>query len=197
MRGPEYVRDVIRDMLAEMVPARLAMILAELEVDEPDPAEVSFVLADSLQELSPDMLPVVAVRSPGFVDEERAGSTAWLPQYDISVLVGCDLRVFGTEGHDRAGRARDRLLRAVRESVLSVHGIDNSGADGDVEFLRKRGNRARMGAGDPQTLAGLALSVGTYEFQVRVTEVLVPLVPLEPVEAVDLGVSGVDASQSV
>lgn len=197
MRGHEYVRDEVRFLLQSRVPARLAMQLAALEVDEPDPAEVSFVLADSLQELSPDMLPVVAVRSTDATVDSRAGATV-LMVYDLQILVACDVRVFGDEGAQRATRCRDRLLLAVRESLWSVSGLatPEGASDGGIEFLPAKRSE-RTGRGDPQTLAGLALSVGTVDLRARVTEVLDPLVPFEPVEAVDLGVSGVDASQSV
>lgn len=195
MRGHEYVRRVLLDYLADAVPVRLAAILADVDGDEPVPGEVSFVLADSLQDVTGDLYPLVAMRSSEAVDDERAGDGVWLVTYDLQAMVACEHRTSGDEGFQRAGVARDRLMLAVREALWAVRGMACDAEDGDVEFLPGR-RPERTGRGKDQSLSGLALSVGTVDFRVRVTEALSAPAPV-PVVGVDVGVSVRDASEDL
>lgn len=195
MRGHEYVRDAVRGYLAASVPARLAAHLAVIGEVEPDPASVSFVLADSLQDIE-DGWPLVAVRSTDSPEAQKLTSTSWEFTYDLEIMVACDHNVYGADGYDVASRARDRLLLAVRESLLRVQGMDTSAVDGQIRFLPGK-RPERTGRGNQETLSGVALAAGTAALRVRVHEVLADLDPAETVTTVDLAVSGIDASQPI
>lgn len=195
MRGHEYVRDAVRGYLGDSVPVRLAAHLTDIGQAEPDPATVTFLLADSLQDIS-DGFPVVAVRSADATDEQRHGAESFQVTYALEVMVACDHRTYGAEGFDQASRARDRLLLAVRESLWRVKGMKSPDADGNIEFLP--GKRVeRTGRGNMQTLDGVALAVGTVALRARVTEILSDLTPPDDIEGVDVSVSGVDSSESI
>lgn len=197
MRGHEYIRDALKGYLEQAVPLFLAAHLSDIGAAEPDPAEVSFELADSLQDLvDGDPFPVVAIRSSDAPDSQSLGGGRWAFVYDLEVMVACDHRSYGTEGYRSATRARDRLLLAVREALLSVKGLESGEDDGSVEFLPGK-RREQTGRGNQQTLAGVALAVGTIDLRARVTESLTALAALEQINEIDLSVSGLDASQTL
>lgn len=200
MRGHEYIRDALRAYLETAVPLFLTAHLTDIGEAEPVPADVSFVLADSLQDVveTEDIAPypVVAVRSTDGDVEQKTGITSWTFLYDLEVMVAVDHRTYGAEGYKAATRSRDRLLLAVRSALLSVSGLDSGEADGDVEFLPGK-RREQTGRGNQQSLSGVALAVGTLSFRARVTERLSVPPALEQIGAVDLSVSGVDASQTL
>lgn len=199
MRGHEYVRDALCNYLAGAVPLLLAAHLADIGQTDPDPSEVRFVLADSLQDVveteSEGPYPVVAVRSSDAEDSQNLGGGLWAFTYDLEVMVACDHRVYGPQGYRRATRARDRLLLAVRESLLTVRGMASADPDGDISFLPGK-RREQTGRGNQQTLSGVALAVGTVDLRARVTESLAP-VAAEQIEAIDLTVSGLDAAETL
>lgn len=197
MRGHEYIRDALKGYLEQAVPLFLAAHLADIGATEPDPTEVSFELADSLQDLvDGDPFPVVAIRSSDAPDSQSLGGGKWAFTYDLEVMVACDHRAYGTEGYRSATRARDRLLLAVREALLHVKGLESGEDDGRVEFLPGK-RREQTGRGNQQTLAGVALAVGTIDLRARVTESLTALAALEQINEIDLSVSGLDASQTL
>lgn len=196
MRGHEYIRDALKGYLEQAVPLFLSAHLTSIGASEPVPSEVTFELADSLQDLvDGDPFPVVAIRSSDTPDQQSLGGGRWAFTYDIEVMVACDHRTYGTDGYRAATRARDRLLLAVRESLLNVKGLDSGEDDGSVEFLPGK-RREQTGRGNQQTLAGVALAVGTIDLRARVTESLTALSALEQIDAIDMSVvSGLDASQ--
>lgn len=197
MRGHEYIRDEVRGFLESTVPLFLAAHLADLGESEPAPASVSYLLADSLQELPADIFPVVAVRSTDSVDDQPFREGVWGMVYTLQVMVACDHRTYGATGYEQASRYRDRLLLAVREALYRVSGVKSADEDGDIEFLPGK-RPERTGKGNQETLAGVALAAGTIDFRVRVTEMLGNAgVPTERIDGVDLSVSGVDAGQVV
>jgi len=199
MRGHEYLRDVVRDYLEQSVPVLLAAHLAEIEQTFPDPAELNFVLADSLQDVveteNEAPYPVVAVRSAVAEDSQNLGGRTWAYTYGLKVMVACDHRVYGAEGYRMATRARDRLMLAVREALLAVRGMTNDGDDGDVELMPGK-RREGTGRGNQQSLSGVALAAGEIDVRARVVERLAPAAA-EQIAAVDMSVTGVDASQQL
>ena len=166
MRGHEYVRDAVCNYLADAVPALLTAHLASIGQAEPAPGGVTFLLADSLQDITTDF-PVVAVRSTDATDDQRFSPETYGITYDLEVMVACDHRAYGDAGFDQASRARDRLLLAVREALWRVKGMMSSADDGDIEFLPGK-RTERTGRGNVQTLDGVAMAVGTVSLRARV-----------------------------
>lgn len=196
MRGHEYVRDVISWHLSQFVPPILAAHLADIGETEPNPADLSFILADSLQEVPEGSWPVVAVRSTLSPKSTRITSRSYERTYRVEVMVACDHHVYGEEGYEVASRARDRLIGAVRDAFDVVSGIDTDEPDGQIRFLQ--GNRPEaIGKGNAEDLVGVALAVGTKELMVACHELLPVWNPPESITTVDLTVSGADASQSI
>ena len=119
MRGHEYIREAIRTYLESAVPVRLAAHLAANGLTSPNVADLRFLLADGLQEITD--FPAVIVRSTDATDDTRTADGTWRIVYDVEVVVACDHRVHGdAEG---ASKDRDRVLLAVREAVYFAAGL--------------------------------------------------------------------------
>lgn len=186
MKGHEYVREAIRTYLESTVPARLAAHLAANSLTSPDPAALTFLLADGLQEITD--FPAVIVRSTDATDDTHTGGDTWQIVYDLEVIVACDHRVHGdAEG---ASKDRDRVLLAVREAVYAVAGLTE---DIDV-FPAKRPEQTGAAS---ETRAGVPLAAGTLKFRAAVLETLADLDPPETISAVDQSVDGYSADQTL
>ena len=186
MRGHEYVREALRTYLESTVPARLAAHLAADSLTSPDPAALTFLLADGLQEITD--FPAVIVRSTDATDDTHTGGDTWQIVYDLEVIVACDHRIHGdAEG---ASKDRDRVLLAVREAVYFAAGLTE---DIDI-FPSKRSEQTGAAA---ETRAGVPLAAGTLKFRAAVLETLADLDPPETIRAVDQSVDGYSADQTL
>ena len=186
MRGHEYIREAIRTYLESAVPVRLAAHLAANGLTSPNVADLRFLLADGLQEITD--FPAVIVRSTDATDDTRTADGTWRIVYDVEVVVACDHRVHGdAEG---ASKDRDRVLLAVREAVYFAAGLTE-----DIDIFPAK--RAEQTGAAAETRAGVPLAAGTLKFRAAVLETLADLDPPETIKAVDQSVDGYSADQTL
>ena len=186
MRGHEYIREAIRTYLESAVPVRLAAHLAANGLTSPNVADLRFLLADGLQEITD--FPAVIVRSTDATDDTRTADGTWRIVYDVEVVVACDHRVHGdAEG---ASKDRDRVLLAVREAVYFAAGLTE-----DIDIFPAK--RAEQTGAAAETRAGVPLAAGTLKFRAAVLETLADLDPPETIRAVDQSVDGYSADQTL
>lgn len=182
MKGHEYIRETIRTYLEATVPTRLTAHLSANGLTSPNPADLTFLLADGLQEIT--NFPAVIVRSTDSDDDTRTADGTWRITYDLEVIVACDHRVHGDA--EAASKDRDRVLLAVREAIYSVAGLTD-----DIDIAPRKRPEATGAAAE--TRAGVPLAAGTLRFRASVLETLAVLDPPEDVTDVDLSVGGYDA----
>ncbi len=186
MRGHEYIREAIRTYLESAVPVRLAAHLAANGLTSPNVADLRFLLADGLQEITD--FPAVIVRSTDATDDTRTADGTWRIVYDVEVVVACDHRVHGdAEG---ASKDRDRVLLAVREAVYFAAGLTE-----DIDIFPAK--RAEQTGAAAETRAGVPLAAGTLKFRAAVLETLADLDPPETITNVDQTVTGYAADQTL
>ena len=186
MRGHEYIREAIRTYLESAVPVRLAAHLAANGLTSPNVADLRFLLADGLQEITD--FPAVIVRSTDATDDTRTADGTWRIVYDVEVVVACDHRVHGdAEG---ASKDRDRVLLAVREAVYFAAGLTE-----DIDIFPAK--RAEQTGAAAETRAGVPLAAGRLKFRAAVLETLADLDPPETIRAVDQSVDGYSADQTL
>ena len=120
MKGHEYARAQVRAHLQAKVPARLAAIKAALQATTPA-APAAYLLADRLP-TDPALYPCILINSTG-VPRMRSqavyadgDSADFIVVYDLRIVVACRTDVAG--GDEAASVDRDRLLLAVRETLL-------------------------------------------------------------------------------
>jgi|JI10StandDraft_1071094.scaffolds.fasta_scaffold44688_6 hypothetical protein len=186
MRGHEYIREAVRTYLEAAVPTRLAAHLAANGLTTPEPADVTFVLADGLQDITD--FPVVVVRSTDATNDTWTADGTWSVLYDLEVIVACDHRTHGD--YEGASKDRDRLLLAVREALYRITGLTE-----DIDIVP--GKRSEQTGAASMSLAGVPLAAGTVKFIARVLETLDDLAPPEDVGAVDVSAAAFDASQTI
>jgi hypothetical protein len=186
VRGHEYIREAVRTHLEATVPARLTAHLTANSLTSPDPAALTFLLADGLQDITD--FPAVIVRSTDSSDDTRTADGTWQITYDIEVIVACDHRIHGDA--EAASKDRDRLLLAVREAVYAVSGLTD-----DIDIAPRK--RPEQTGAASETRAGVPLAAGTLKFTARVLETLADLDPPEDADTVDLSVGGYAANQTL
>ena len=186
MKGHEYIREAIRTYLEDTVPTRLQAHLTANGLTSPAVADLTFLLADGLQEITD--FPAVIVRSTDSDDDTRTSDGTWRITYDIEVIVACDHRVHGDA--ESASKDRDRVLLAVREAIYSAAGLTN-----DIDIAPRK--RPEQTGAASETRAGVPLAAGTLKFRASVLETLVDLDPPEDIDDVDLSADGYDASQDL
>jgi len=182
VRGHEYIREAVRTYLETAVPVRLAAHLAANGLTSPEPAELTFLLEDTLQGVT--SFPAVLVKSTGATLDKWVSTRTFWYVYDVEIIVACDHRVHGS--FEAASVDRDRVLLAVRESVLAAAGLPD-----DID-IPARAMPEETGAA-VETLAGVPLAAGTVRFTARVVETVADLDPPETIGAADLSVDGYDA----
>jgi len=186
MRGHEYIREAIRTYLESAVPVRLTAHLAANGLTSPNVADLRFLLADGLQEITD--FPAVIVSSTDATDDTRTADGTWRIVYDVEVVVACDHRVHGdAEG---ASKDRDRVLLAVREAVYFAAGLTE-----DIDIFPAK--RAEQTGAAAETRSGVPLAAGTLKFRAAVLETLADLDPPETISAVDQSVDGYSADQTL
>lgn len=184
MRGHEYVREAIRTYLETEVPVRLSAHLTANSLTSPS-TMVTFLLQDVLEGVT--TFPVVLVKSTSAAAVKWVGQRTWWYGYDLEIVVACDHRVHGS--YEAASTDRDRLLLAVRESILTMSGLPD-----DIDL--QPGQWQEDTGAAVQTLAGVPLAAGTMKFTVRLTETVADLDPPEDMDAYDLTATGLDAGQT-
>lgn len=174
MKGHEYARAQVKTHLAATVGARLSAIRSALTVSTPaNPAAGSYLLSDTLP-VDPAVYPCVVVMSTGSPRIRKqstyaAGDSAdFICVYDVRVVVAC--RTDSAGGEEAASVDRDRLLLAVRESLLGRANLPV-----DLEILTDD-MREETGAAS-QDLRGRPLAAGQVTFTVAVLETLTPAAP--------------------
>lgn len=191
MRGHEYVRATLRDHLAATVPGRLAAIRAALEVATPtNPPAGAYLLADGLP-TDPALYPCVVVMSTGSPTMRRQSVIAsgdagdYVVGYSLTVVVACRTDTAG--GEELASRDRDRLMLAVRESVLG-----RGSFPADFELLTQDISEETGAAA--QDLRGRPLAAGQISLGAAVLETLEPISPPDELEETEIDVAGYSAS---
>jgi len=160
-------------MLENEVPARLALIRETLTVDPenpvtwpPDPR--SYVLADELP-LKEEQYPAVLITSTtsGVDTPVQAGLGEFIYEYTLNV--SCAVVSTRHGGQTQASIGRDRILLAIRESLLL-----NSQLANDC-FAVVRSANEQTGAAI-ENLQSKPMSLGSITFAVRVIEELQDLI---------------------
>ena len=187
MRGHEYARAQVKAHLAATVGPRLAAIRSALTVTTPtNPAAGAYLLADSLP-TDPNLYPVVVIMSTGAPRIRRqsvsaAGDTSdFIVVYDLRVVVACRTDVAG--GDEAASVDRDRLLLAVRESLLGRANLPS-----DLEMVV--GDLAEETGAAAQDLRGRPLAAGEVTFSVAVLETLAAIPAPDALEESEIDTTG-------
>lgn len=176
MKGHEYARAQVKAHLAATVGPRLTAIRSAPTpalTTPPNPAAGSYLLSDQLP-VDPALYPCVVIMSTGSPRIRKqsvygAGdSTDFICVYDLRVVVACRTDTAG--GEEAASVDRDRLLLAVRESLLG-----RANLPADLEILTDD-MREETGAAS-QDLRGRPLAAGQVTFTVAVLETLTPATP--------------------
>lgn len=169
MKGHEYPRQLLADMLAVQVPLRLDAIRAAVTVDPeapetwpPDPK--AYLLADELP-LKEEKYPAVLITSSSAsIDRNiQAGLGEFI--YEYALTVGCAVVADRHGGETKSSLGRDRILLAIREALVL-----NAQLAPDC-FAVVRALTEETGAA-VETLQGKAMSLGNITFAVRVVEEL-------------------------
>ena len=187
MRGHEYARAQVKAHLAATVGPRLAAIRSALTVTTPtNPAAGAYLLADSLP-TDPNLYPVVVIMSTGAPRIRRQSVTAsgdsadFIVVYDLRVVVACRVDVAG--GEEAASVDRDRLLLAVRESLLG-----RANLPADLEMVV--GDLAEETGAAAQDLRGRPLAAGEVTFSVAVLETLAAIPAPDALEESEIDTTG-------
>lgn len=166
MKGHEYPRQLLAEMLSVEVPKRLAKIRSSASDEYRNwPADPkSFLLADQLPAKEEQYPAVLITSSSASVDSNiQAGLGEFIYEYALTIGVAVVASRHGGEAWSSVGR--DRILLAVREALM----LNASLAD-DC-FAVVRGLSEQTGAA-VETLQGKPMSLGNITFAVRVVEVL-------------------------
>lgn len=169
MKGHEYPRQLLAEMLEVQVPLRLAKIRAAATVDPevpelwpPDPK--SYLLADELP-MKEEKYPSVLVTSSSAAVDSNIQSGLGEFIYEYTLTVGCAVVADRHGGETKSSLGRDRILLAIRESLLLNAQL------ADDCFAVVRALTEETGAAI-ENLQSKAMSLGNITFAVRVIEEL-------------------------
>jgi hypothetical protein len=186
MRGHEYARTMVRTRLQSVLPVRLAAIRASLDVTTPiNPPTAGYLLTDVLPS-DPAAYPCVIVMSTSAPRIKRQsvaadGDTAgYICIYTVRVAVAC--RVDEVGGEEKASIDRDRLMLAVRESLMTRTSMPD-----DVDIITDDITE-QVGAA-AQDLRGRPLAAGEIQVQVACLETLAPIPAPDLIEDSEAAVS--------
>lgn len=165
MKGHEYPRQLIKQMLEARVPQRLAAIRAAAAVEpEWPPNPKAYLLADTLpakEEQYPCVLVTSSEASP--VSAVQAGLGDFIYEYQLSVGVAV---VAGRHGGEVAASiGRDRILLAVREALRLYARL----ADDCVVYTK---SMPEVTGAPGENMQSAPLSLGNISVTVAVTEAL-------------------------
>ena len=163
MKGHEYPRQLVREMLEQQVPARLELLRAVLETDWPANPR-AYLLADQLP-LKEEQYPCVLVTSTTAAPDIaiQAGLGEFIYEYALTIGVAVVSSRHG--GETVASVGRDRILLAVREALML-----NANLAPDC-FLVVRNLSEQTGAA-VETMQSKSMSLGNITLAVRVIETL-------------------------
>lgn len=163
MKGHEYPRSLIKEMLEAQVPARLDKLRADLDTDWPGNPK-AYLLADSLPMKEEQYPCVLVTATSASVDTNiQAGLGEFIYEYALTVQVAVIASRHGGEAVASIGR--DRILLAVREALML-----NAQLAPDC-FAVVRAVTEQTGAA-VENLQGKPMSLGNITFAVRVVEEL-------------------------
>lgn len=192
MKGHEYPRRMLKAMLEERVPQRLAVIRANAQSEEewpPDPR--AYLLADALP-MKEEQYPCVLITSSEATTANalQGGLGDFVYEYQISIGVAV---VAGRHGGDvRASIGRDRILLAVRESLRLFSRL----ADDCVVYTR---NMPEVTGAPSETMQSAPMSLGNIAVTVAVTESLNDWITNDglpvAVETFNVGVEAIDPTE--
>ena len=168
MKGHEYPRQLLAQMLEVEVPKRLAVIRAATSTDPdelpwpPDPK--AYLLADTLPMKEEQFPCVLITSSTSSVDTNvQAGLGEFIYEYALTIAVAVVSNRH--EGYEQSSIGRDRILLAVREALLMNAQL------ADDCFAVVRALTEVTGAA-MENLQSKPTSVGNITFAVRVVEEL-------------------------
>lgn len=164
MKGHEYARRMLKDMLEQRVPERLDVIRAT--VDEqwpPDPR--AYLLADSLP-MKEEQFPCVLVTSSNGRPNVNLQSGLGEFIYEYELTVGVALVAPRHGGEEMSSIGRDRVLLAVREALMLNAKL------ADDCFAVTRGMPEATGAAI-ESIQSKPMSLGNITLAVRVVEELI------------------------
>lgn len=163
MKGHEYPRSLIQDMLEVQVPVRLAQIRESYGADWPQDPK-AYLKADSLPMKEEQYPCVLITATSASVDSNiQAGLGEFIYEYALTVQVAVVASRHGGETYASVGR--DRILLAVREALML-----NAQLAPDC-FAVVRAVTEQTGAA-VESLQGKPMSLGNITFAVRVVEEL-------------------------
>ena len=163
MKGHEYPRQLVQEMLEAQVPGRLNRIRTDLDTDWPANPK-AYLLADQLP-LKEEQYPCVLVTSTtaGPDTAIQAGLGEFIYEYALTIGVAVVSSRHG--GETVASVGRDRILLAVREALML-----NANLAPDC-FLVVRNLSEQTGAA-VETMQSKPMSLGNITLAVRVIETL-------------------------
>lgn len=170
MKGHEYARALLKEMLETHVPQRLDLIRSaatvEPELWPPDPK--AYLLADQLP-MKEEQYPCVLIASTtaGVDTPVQAGLGEFI--YEYTLTVSCAVVSGRHGGETQSSIGRDRILLAIREALLL-----NSQLATDC-FAVVRSANEQTGAA-VENLQSKPMSLGSITFAVRVIEELTDLI---------------------
>lgn len=191
MKGHEYPRRLLREMLEGQVPIRLSLVRTAAEEQWP-PDPKAYLLADALPMKEEQYPTVLITSSTGRPNVHlQAGLGEFVYEYELTVGVAVVASRHG--GEELASVGRDRIMLAVREALML-----NAKLADDCNLVTR--DMAEQTGAAVENLQSKPMSLGNITLAVRVVEELTdPLLDIDgnviTVQTHDETVLAVDASQ--
>lgn len=165
MKGHEYPRRLLADMLEVQVPIQLDAIRNATGEEVPWPPDPkSYLLADELPMKEEKYPSVLVTSSSASVNSNiQAGLGEFI--YEYTLTVGCAVVADRHGGETKSSLGRDRILLAIRESLL----LNAQLADDCFAVVRALSEETGAAI---ENLQSKAMSLGNITFAVRVVEEL-------------------------
>lgn len=183
MKGHEYPRQMLKAMLEQRVPERLAVIRANATTElEWPPNPKAYLLADVLPSKE-EQYPCVLITSTeaSSVTAQQAGLGEFRYEYQLTLGVAV---VAGRHGGEvRASIGRDRILLAVREALRMYARL----ADDCVVYTR---SMPEVTGSPMENMQSAPMALGNISVTVAVDEVLDD--PIAVIASTDITTSAVD-----
>lgn len=163
MKGHEYARRMLKEMLEVQVPNRLDVIRATAGEEWP-PNPKSYILADVLPMKEEQYPAVLVTSSSGKVNVNlQSGLGEFVYEYDLTVGVALVAPRHG--GEEMSSVGRDRILLAIREALMLNAGL----ADDCFAVTRRMPEETGPAIENPQSKP---MSLGNISLSIRVVEEL-------------------------
>lgn len=184
MRGHEYPRQKLKEMLEVRVPQRLAAIRASATTEpEWPPNPKAYLLADILPSKE-EQFPCILITSTeaSSVTAQQAGLGEFRYEYQLTLGVAV---VAGRHGGEvRASIGRDRIMLAVREALRMYARL----ADDCIVYTR---SMPEVTGSPMENMQSAPMALGNISITVAVDEVLDD--PIAQIETTDITTSAVDS----